>query len=179
MIIIYVGRKGRGKTLTLVKDAYFYYLKGWKILSNMQDLQFGETFNPKDLFNNNFLKELKNTVLVIDEIQHFFDSRRSMSKKNIDFTHFLQQIRKNNIRLLGSIQRIGNVDLRVREQLDILVFPNHIKDFGICEALYIDETSIEDGDLGNILKSEIKIIFDAKPIYKLYNTREQIILDKV
>lgn len=177
MIIIYVGRKGRGKTLTLVKDAYKYHLEGWKILSNMQELRFGENFNPKDLFDNNFLKSLKNTVLVIDEIQHFFDSRRSMNKKNVDFTHFLQQIRKNNIRLLGSIQRLGNVDLRVREQLDISVFPNHNKIFGVCEVRYVDETSIEDDELGSTLKSEIKIVFDARPVYQLYNTREQIILN--
>jgi len=58
---------------------------------------------------------------------NIFDSRRSMAKQNLKFSNFIQQIRKRNIILLGTTQYSNTVDLRLRQHLDIIAYPNYIE----------------------------------------------------
>jgi hypothetical protein len=182
MIILYKGARlirGRGKTLTMVKDGLQYYLEGYKILRNFR-CKFGEYIENEEILDLNKSSQLNNCVLLIDEIQIFFDNRRSMTKQNITFSNFVQQIRKRNIIILCTTQYSNTIDIRLRQHLDIIAFPNFKKNLNICEVTYMDLTRLQDNDLILGTNTEFrpalaKIVFNAEPIFKLYNTQEMIV----
>lgn len=174
-IVIYKGKRGCGKTLTMVKDGYGYYLNGWKVLRNF-DCSFGEYISEEDILNLDKFSKLKDCVIMMDEVQIFFDARRWMKKQNINFSYFVQQIRKRNIILLGTTQFTNTIDLRLRQHTDIIAYPNFIKGLNVCEVMYIDMTSIEDSILNTIKEPVyIKIVYNANPIFNLYKTNQMII----
>lgn len=179
MIILYKGARGRGKTLTMVKDAFQFKKDGYNILSNIK-LSFGKHINNDDILLLNKDSDINNCVLIIDEIQIFFDSRNSMRKQNISFSNFVQQIRKRNIIVLATTQYSNTIDLRLRQHLDIIAYPNFIKKFNVCEVTYIDLTRLEDNFLivneeDKLKPKQIKVVYDARDVFKLYNTNEMIV----
>ena len=174
MIILYKGRKGCGKTLTMLKDGLKYYQRGYKILRNFS-CSFGKYISEEQILNLNKESNIKRCVIMMDEIQIFFDARRSMRKQNVNFSNFIQQVRKRNIIILGTTQYANTVDLRFRQHVDVIAYPNFFKDLNVCEVIYVDMTSIEDNILGQV-KSPLhtKIVYNALPLFKLYKTEEMI-----
>lgn len=167
MIILYKGRRGCGKTLTMVKDALKFYNKGWTIYSNFN------VYIPHKRLSNQDIINLPNTnindcVLLIDEIQTIIDSRRSMKGDNLNFSYFIQQIRKRNIILLCTTQFTRTTDLRLREHVDVIVKPKMIHKYPVVEAVYIDLTSEE--DLG-FLETK-SIIYNPMIFWDMYDTNE-------
>jgi len=106
---------GGGKTLFMVERAYMKYRQGSRIFSNIK-LNFKyEKLTLKDIIDCKY----ENGVIVWDEIHINIGSRSSMSKKNIGVTSsFLSQIRKKNLEVYGTTQRIGKVDKRLRDECD-------------------------------------------------------------
>lgn len=174
MIVLYKGRRGSGKTLSVVKDANNFYLDGWRVLTNIQSCKIGEYISNEDILKLDKNSTIENAVLAIDEIQIFFDSRRSSRKENITFSNFIQQIRKRNIILLCTTQYFNTVDLRLRQHLDIMAYPNFIKKFNVCEIIYEDLTYLEDDFMMNIEPKKVSMVYDAEPIFRLFNTKEMI-----
>lgn len=181
LIVLYKGRRGAGKTLTMVKDGYLYYKKGFKVYSNLKTT-FSFQLNEDKIFNL-IRTNIKDCVILFDEIQLYLDSRRSMSKLNIEFSGFIQQIRKRNIHLLATTQYSNTLDLRFRQHIDIIVYPSFIEKYPICEVVYIDITTIQDFVFNDErIKPKIaKVIFNPVPIFKMYNTKEifQVNKDKI
>lgn len=176
MIILYKGARGRGKTLSMVKDGFLYNKAGYKVLRNF-DCKFGDYISNEEILELDKFSNIFNCVIMIDEIQIFFDSRKSMKSSNINFSNFVQQIRKRGIIVLCTTQYSNTIDLRLRQHLDIIAFPNFISSLNVCEVSYLDLTRIEDSDLiiGSLSKPKVlKIVFDAIPIFKLYDTNEVI-----
>ena len=174
MIVLYKGRRGCGKTVTLVKDGYLNKLRGFKILRNFS-LSFGKYISNEEILNLNKDSLLFDCVLMIDEIQIFFDSRRSMRKQNLTFSNFIQQIRKRNIILLCTAQYSNTIDLRLRQHLDIIAYPKFYKDLNVCEVIYEDLTALEENFFMGREPNRVKLVFDAVPFFKLYKTDEMII----
>jgi hypothetical protein len=175
MIVLYKGRRGCGKTLTMLKDGLKYYSAGYNILRNF-NCSFGEYISNEEILALDKNSDIDNCVLMIDEMQIFFDSRRSMQKTSINFSNFIQQIRKRNIILLCTTQYSNTIDLRLKQHLDIIAYPNYNKEFSVCEVLYIDLTSIEDNLLTNRNSepASIKVVYYAQPLFKIYNTNQMI-----
>ncbi len=121
MIQGYLGMVGSGKTCSAVREAYRYFLKGYTVYANIW-LKF-----PHKPMNKEVIKEmvhnkqLKNCVILLDEIGVFLDSRMSMSKKNRLFSYFLAQTRKRSVRLLWTSQFSTLVDKRLRKLTDTYV----------------------------------------------------------
>lgn len=179
MIVLYKGARGRGKTLTMVKDGLGYYQEGYRVLRNFE-CSFGDYIDNEEILELSKDSNLNNCVMMIDEVQIFFDNRRSMTKQNITFSNFVQQIRKRNIIILCTTQYSNTIDIRLRQHLDIIVFPNFIKNKNVCVATYMDLTRLQDNDalLGNMQEVRpmlAKIVFNAVPIFKVYNTAEMIV----
>jgi hypothetical protein len=173
-IVLYKGKRGAGKTLSMVKDGLQYFKEGYKVLRNFE-VKFGEYISEDEILNLDKNSPLKNCVIMMDELQIFFDSRRSMAKQNLKFSNFIQQIRKRNIILLGTTQYSNTVDLRLRQHLDIIAYPNYIEKYKVCEITYIDLTSLEDGMLGEIKQPNfIKMIYNPIPLFNIFNTEEMI-----
>lgn len=174
MIVLYKGSRGKGKTLTMVRDAFKFYSEGYKVISNI-GLSFGEELSNDEIIKLDKNSKLFNAVLVIDEIQIFFDSRRSQKKENLNFSNFIQQIRKRNIHILCTTQYSNTIDLRLRQHLDFVALPNFIKELNVCEVTYIDVTSMEDLYLqqeGQL--KQVKIVYDAVPFFEMYKTELMI-----
>lgn len=173
-IVLYKGRRGCGKTLTIVKDGLLYFKNGWKVLRNF-DCAFGELITNEQIIHLDKNSELFNAVILIDELQILFDSRRSMKKENISFSNFVQQVRKRNIIILGATQYANTVDLRFRQHADIVCYPNYLKELKVCECIYVDVTSIEDTILHTVTQPKfVKTVYDARPIFQLYNTEQML-----
>lgn len=168
MIVMYKGRRGAGKTLTLVKDAINFYAKGWTIYSNFDiGIPYKKLTN-EDIINLADNDNIRDCVLLIDEIQLLMDSRRSMKKENLNFSYFIQQIRKKGIILLCTTQFTRTTDNRLREHVDVIVKPRIIHQYPVVEAEYIDVTSVE--DLG-FIKSKV-VIYNPEAVFSLYDTNE-------
>jgi len=165
---MYKGRRGCGKTLTMVKDALNFYDNGWTIYSNFDICIPYKKITNEDIINLVENENIKDCVLLIDEIQTIVDSRRSMKKDNLNFSYFVQQIRKRNIILLCTTQFTRTTDLRLREHTDIVVKPKIYHEYPVVEAEYFDVTSEE--ELGYI-ESKI-IVYNPQRIFSLYDTNE-------
>lgn len=177
--MLYKGAKGRGKTLTMVKDGYKYLKDGWAVYSNMTSVKFAHHLTGGEILKLNKETDIYNACLIIDEIQIYFDSRKSTSTNNRNFSNFVQQIRKRNIKLLSATQYVGTVDLRFRQHANIVVRPKlvYIEHKPICEVTYLDMDSIEDDLENGTLTDPIEttVVYDPKPIFSLYDTDEVII----
>lgn len=175
MIILYKGRRGAGKTLSMVKDGLQYHGEGLKVYSN-SFCPFAKDISNDKILNLDKFSKIKNCVLMVDEIQIFFDARRSTTKENVKFSNFIQQIRKRNIILLATTQFANTIDLRFRQHVDIIALPNFIKELEVCEIVYVDVTSTEDIFSTEGIKEPrlVKMVYDAKPIFKLYQTEQLI-----
>lgn len=179
MIVLYKGSRGCGKTLSMVKDGYAYYLEGYRVLHNFE-CKFGEYIENEEILALSKESDLNNCVLMIDEIQIFFDNRRSMTKQNITFSNFVQQIRKRNIIILATTQYSNTIDVRLKQHLDIIGFPAFKKDKNICVITYMDLTRLQDNDLmlgtdAEIKPLTVKIVFNGQNLFNLYNTKEMIV----
>lgn len=173
MIVLFVGSMGSGKTLSMVKTAYDYYKQGYKIVSNMK-LNFPHRYiTSQDVQEFAINQEqLYNTVVLIDEIHIFMDSRRSASKKNLLTSYFLTQTRKQKVKLLATTQHRHQVDRRLRDNTEAFV-DCEIKEipFGDNEKVLIVVNHF------NTRKSYEKMVFIGNKYFHLYDT-EEIIFDK-
>lgn len=174
MIVLYKGKRGSGKTLGMTKDGQEFLVDGYKIYVNY-DCSYGEPISNEEILNLDKNSKLQDCVLMIDEMQIFFDSRRSMQKASIHFSNFIQQIRKRNIILLCTTQYSNTIDIRLRQHIDVIALPHFIKEINVCEIVYVDATSTEEILLENKQPNMVKIVFDAEPIFKLYNTNQMIV----
>ena len=170
-IVLYLGRRGAGKTLSMVKDAYLYYKNGRRIITNMNSIKFGEKMSNEEILKLSKDSDIYNCVLVIDEIQLLFDSRRSMKKENITFSNFIQQIRKRGIIMLGTTQFDNTIDKRLRDHCDIIALPKINKDLLLCRVKYLDPTSSQDIESDGILEYS-SVVYDMRDIFQLYDTNE-------
>lgn len=69
------------------------------------------------------------------------------------------------------------IDKRIRSHLDIIAYPHYIKSLQVCEVTYLDLTRLNDNMLyqQDFTPSVKKVVFNAQPIFKLYNTNELIV----
>lgn len=170
-IVLYLGRRGAGKTLSMTKDAYLYYKNGRRIITNMNTLTFGDKMTNEEILKLTKDSDVVNCVLVIDEIQLLFDSRRSMKKENITFSNFIQQIRKRGIIMLGTTQFDNTIDKRLRDHCDIIALPKINKELLLCRVKYLDPTTSQ--DIENLGVTEYtSIIYDMRDVFNLYDTNE-------
>jgi len=173
MIITYLGRRGSGKTLTMVKDAYIEHMRGKIIVSNIKGIPFAKFMDNEQILALDKNSKLFNAVILIDEAQIFFDSRRSMKKENISFSNFVQQIRKRNIDLYLTTQFANAIEKRLRDHTDIIAKVKFLDLYKLCKVKYIDITSIEDEYQDT--PTSVEVIYDASAIFGLYNTNQMII----
>lgn len=174
MIILYRGARGRGKTLSMVKDAFQFYLNGYRVISNMV-LPFGEYMTSEEVLSLSRTSGLFNCIIVLDELQLFFDSRNFGRESNKSFSYFIQQIRKRDIHILGTTQYVNTVELRFRQHIDIVAYPKFDKFTGMCSVDYYDLSLLEDMeviDLQNI--KPVSVVYDARQIFGLYDTKEML-----
>lgn len=167
---LYVGHVGTGKSLTMIKDALIYHHQGRKIYRNFKGCKFGEYISNVKISALNKHSEIRDCVLLIDETQINFDSRRHYSPSNKNFSNFVQQIRKRRMILLLATQFANTIDLRIRQHVNYLVFPNFIEHLDVCEVTYLDMRSI-----GSMYDNprQVKTVYEAQPLFSVFDSYEE------
>jgi hypothetical protein len=175
MIECFIGTVGSGKTLSAVYECYQYYKQGYTVYTNIE-LKFPHTKLTKRVFDV-LVKEkkgLQDAVIFIDEAHIWLDSRSSMMKKNKVITYFILQTRKRNVRMLVTTQHLGQVDKRLRDTIDILVF---------CRNMTNQTSLVKDASIPVYILQEYvfqwrddmtprKRSLYANPVFPLYDTSE-------
>lgn len=167
MIVGFIGDIGQGKTCSMVAYAYTMYRKGYDIYANIK-LNFPHRhLTIQDIFDyyENETAFVK-AVFLIDEIHMMIDSRQAMTRRSLIISYFILQTRKKSILLLWTSQHYHQVEKRLRASTDAFVECYH-KKRGANDYIL---------NVFNIVKTNKimtkKIVFNPKPVYKLYNTLE-------
>jgi Cdc6-like AAA superfamily ATPase len=144
MIKLFVGRKGMGKTLQMVKDAQWFFNRGYKVYSNFPCWGFSpeKTIYKKSLIKRLFNKKIPTlanyiyseeleatlkstfeqkqpTLFMLDEAPVMFHSRE-WKNFDLDLIYALNQSRKSNVHLMMSAQQYGALDKQLRETADFI-----------------------------------------------------------
>jgi thymidine kinase len=169
MIILFQGSRGSGKTLSMVAEYLDFKKQGWDILANFKT-PLASYISDEEILALDKTSNLKDCVVLIDEMQIFFDSRLWNNKSSIKFSNFIQQIRKRNIVLMGTTQYVDTVEKRIRQHVDILIKPSYDEDLQVCSCMVYDLTSLED-DLNLVC---YRYYYYAPPLFPLYDTAQLI-----
>lgn len=122
-IIVFEAPQRYGKTLSGVIWALDAYQKKRNVFSNIQ-LGFPHKpleFNEVQLEDNQ--SRFWNGHIFIDELNFYYDSRRSLTGANINFGSFMLQQKKQGCNLTGTTHSLSSLDLRFREHYDFLIRP--------------------------------------------------------
>lgn len=184
MIKLYVGRKGSGKTLQMVKSAQWFFNRGYKVFSNFPvwglvpvvPKNFRERvlyalfpkFKPtlatyihteelEERLKATF-EEKQPTLFLIDEAPVMYHSREWKSF-DLDLIYAVNQSRKSNVHLFLSAQTYNGVDKQLRETADFVF---------MCEKRFIKPLRIftNMAVTQEFFKEDLKSIFLKKYIKK-------------
>lgn len=159
----------KGKTLAGVLWGLDAWQNGRTFFPSMpvgfphEPLEFTE-IDLEDAENN---RRFWNGHIYVDELNFYFDARRSMSKDNRKFGTFLLQQKKQGCNLTGSTHNINYLDLRIRQNHDYLIHPEVFPPYPEVPQVLI--MRIEGGPLvGAFYK---KIALEIKPVFlELYDS---------
>jgi len=156
MLISIDGAIGSGKTtlLTLISTK-----SKRKVYSNYEiKIDLYESLQVIDLLN------LPNNINVfIDEAYTWLESRTSSSTLNRYLTYIIFQSRKRNIDIYITTQMFSSVDIRFREQSNIIIKCKRIRDNFHYWFYYIGS---------NIIRTFILPLKKAEKYFKLFDTYE-------
>jgi hypothetical protein len=180
LIIIVIGAQGSGKTNFCVRSAWKDHCIQKRIISNVH-LKFPyENLKFDDMINT----RLDNGSVIIDEAALFgFNSRQSMSKKNIELcSNWLLQIRKKKLNAVFTVQQLHVLDRRLRDNADYYVYCQKfaVLDGKLCK---IPQSVEYDKNIPMLIECEVLDLqtektavlrFKANDFYDLYDTSEII-----
>ena len=174
---IAIGRQGSGKTAFITKLLVDNYSSDRKVYSNFTlfGIDYEKiTFDNKRNKNSiDILKVIRddpnffnNSIMLLDEIHLYFDSRDFFKRNNRIIQNFFSQLRKRNILLLATTQYILHLDVRIRRQALAVFQMTNLKD-GIFK---VDVHEI-DGYYTSFIRTELVNLNDY---FKYYDTNELI-----
>jgi len=172
-----IGRQGSGKTAFITKLLIDNYTNDKKVYSNYSlfDVDYERiTFDNKrnknatDILNviSDNTDYFNNSIMLLDEIHIYFDSRDFMKKNNRIIQTFFSQLRKRNILLLATTQYILHLDIRIRRQALAVFQMTNLKD-----GIFKTDVHEIDGYYTNFIRSELVNLNDY---FKYYDTNELI-----
>ncbi len=172
-----IGRQGSGKTAFITKLLVDNYTSNKKVYSNYSlfgidyvKITFDNKRNKNAIDILNVIKDNPNyfndSIMLLDEIHLYFDSRDFMKNNNRIIQNFFSQLRKRNILLLATTQYILHLDIRIRRQALAVFQMTNLKD-GIFK---VDVHEI-DGYYTSFIRTELVNLNDY---FKYYDTNELI-----
>ena len=170
-IMAIVGAMGAGKTL--LASAMALRLKPFYTIIANYDLRIREydilPENVSDLmFTAEKVKGKK--LMVIDEFHIFSDSRLSGSHQNVLMSYFVTQTRKQDIQLIYTTQQFGQVDIRIRDNTDVMAIPDYDSATDTMNVVYM----VKDWFSGQFKTSHMKQYKNLKPVFDIYSTKQLI-----
>lgn len=168
-----VGKMGGGKTLLMTYFIFINYIEKLNNVYTNYALNFPKRkdgYSPQRI-NMDWLldpnnAELFNCSIGLDEIWVEMDSRNASSNINKAMSYILLQSRKRNVDIFMTAQTYMQLDKRVRNNADFIVYCKKAKRPGYIRFTIIPRDNPERGT------KEYQI--DGTKIYDLYNTNEII-----
>lgn len=165
MLVAIIGQMGSGKTLlmSILSEAFF-----------RQGLPIFATYSLENAERLDSVKKLlavENGVLSLDEFWITLDSRDFGNSKNISLTHWVNMTRKKNLLVMFTTQTFGQIDLRVRNAVDLIFSCEKIK---LKDKSYMFRYTLVRGSDKIILKSFKIPEFKARNFFKFYDSFEII-----
>lgn len=192
MIKGYIGTYGSGKTLQMVRDAQWFFNKGYRVISNFPlwgykkkglfkkpEVVQAEYLYSEDVLT--FLQEYtpgdRNTLLLVDEASNIFDSYK-FKQIPTELFAILKQQRKIKLDLFYTSQRHTDIATRVRDNSEaIYICEKWFKNtfFTLFSAMAVKPFYFNDNakstDLKRYtIKRRINFAFTLKNFYKFYST---------
>lgn len=136
MIVAIMGFAGTGKSmLSVYLAARFKIFGNYEIISNMKEFKLRDYDLETDFIpivdsiraDRNIIKQPKQRLLHVDEIQQYLDSRESSTKKNKKLSKYFYQIRKFGFDFIYTLQDFYSLDIRLRRITEMFMIPNYNK----------------------------------------------------
>lgn len=174
LVVSICGFKGAGKTTTAVLFTYLESLSGYRnnLFSNLKlDIEGFQWLKGNDMIE--LTDKLNDSVILVDELHEYADSRESGSFQNKRVADFFLQSRHTMSNVYYTTQFKDQIDKRIRRITDIDI---------VCENLFIDTDKDGDDDLFRITiinrhRPELKpkvMEYYAKPVFELFDSTERI-----
>jgi hypothetical protein len=166
LTIIFEAPQRRGKTLGGVIWALDAYQHGRNVFSN---IQLGFAHNPlefSDIRLEDGLSKYWNGHVFIDELNFYFDARRSISGPNIEFGSFLLQQKKQGCNITGTTHDLSYLDLRLRDNYDFLIRPTVYPKYPAAPRIL--KMEVENGPLQGQFRRTF--VLDCQPFLGLYDS---------
>lgn len=166
----FVGNQRAGKTLSAIMEALEYQEKverDYQIPTSIY-ANFPCNFQYIAFEDWQELLEIKNAIVIFDEIDTAIDSRNFKSKDQMRFTHWFKQNGKKGITLLYTAQKFDLVEKRVREQTEFVLkcAKNYIT--GKLHRELLDMRGVSDIEMSTVIKNDV--IHDPVAWYDLFNS---------
>lgn len=183
MIIGIEGGIGTGKTVTLVYFMLKAYDENKMVYTNVHLKKVAK--HKVKYVDKDFMKDIlarvkdkslvmKNSIVGLQEIHNYMDSRNAMSTKNKIISYWILQSRhtgQGSCDIVYDTQDIGQVDLRLRRNTDMIIRPTIVvrDKKGGPASIYLDIQA----KVGHKVK-HLKKIIDVQNVLNRYDTHEVV-----
>lgn len=146
--------------------AWKHYLRGRTVMGN-----YGLRFPHQVVDAEQLAKmghELQDAVICLDEVHVLIDSRRSVTGRNIMISYFILQTRKRGVSLFYTSQSIHQVEKRLRDNTDYIVYCERIPGTPLHSYRIWD-------NMNQSWLNRKPLIVNASKWWHLYDTREAVL----
>jgi hypothetical protein len=180
MLYIFIGNPREGKTISMTMTAKDFYDAGYTIYSNTW---FSFPFTPltrKMLLDweKQDLNLPAKSVMCIDELGAWFDSRNSQNSNNKIMSYFISQLGKftsnksKGLTVLGTTQYFSNIDIRGRRICSEIIECKKLEELENEWVKVFRVWKKNDNLVLKTFKREL-VLFDKKD-FDLYDTQKRI-----
>ena len=167
LTIIFEQKQRKGKTLGGVIWALDSYQTGRNVFSNIQLGFPHEPIQFHELKLEDGASPYWNGHIFIDELNFYFDARRSMTTENIEGSAFLLQQKKQGCHLTGTTHDLMSLDMRIRDNYDYLVVPTVKPEYPAAPEII--SMTVHTGPLQEYRRPRT-LTLDCRPYLGLYDS---------
>ena len=159
--IAIIGPTGCGKTICLTWIGKNFGERGFDVFSNFKTTIPGATYvdDPFELLQ-------AEGIVLVDEIQKYVNSRLSSDARTLFYSELTSEARKTTSSLYCTSQRFMNIDIKVRNNVNYVLFPEYNKELHWCTVFAFEGVDYE--------KPLDIFEFDCIPIYPMFDTKERV-----
>jgi hypothetical protein len=168
------GRYGSGKTTTAVVKAHQWALMtGAKLFANFP---LRGAFLFEDYSDWYRVADAHGSILIFDEAVKNYDSRKWAKSGQIEQTHVMNYVRKMNSLMIFILPDYNDLESRIRNKTDILIYCKKDKSGGIRNFVYDQQLRDRNEHRGKLINQWHLPINQLKKIWslQLFNTHSMV-----
>lgn len=168
------GRYGSGKTTTAVVKAHQWAgMTGAKLFANfpLRGAYLFEHYT--DWYR---VADAHGSIIIFDEAVKNYDSRKWAKSGQIEMTHVMNYVRKMNSLMIFILPDFMDLESRVRNKTDILIYCKRQKGGGITNFVFDQQMKGRNETHGRLINKWVLPMSSMRKIWdlKLFNTHSMI-----